>query len=101
LNITTNDSQCGFITTNYTKPTATDSCFINGDSHHPEYVFRAVIQGEATRLRRLNKCDELYHKSLDILKQKCIDSNKGATRGLRGLRPPLSQVKVEKKDKKF
>jgi len=73
LYITTSDSKCGFITTNYTKPTATGSSFINGDSHHPEYVFRAVIQGEATRLRRLNECDELYHKSLDTLKQKCID----------------------------
>jgi len=73
LLITTSDSQRGFIT----KPTAADSCFINGDSHHPKYIFRAVIKGEATRLRRLNEYDKLNYKSLDILvlKQKCIDSN--------------------------
>ena len=51
-----------FITTNYTKPTAIRSTFLNGKSYHPNSIFRGIIIGEAKRLIKLNEEKQGYEK---------------------------------------
>ena len=63
-----------FFTTNFVKPTALNRNFLNGNSYHPTSVFKSIIFGEATRLRRINEKDDYYIKSLDGLKSKCLKS---------------------------
>ena len=67
-------SRIKFIITDYVKPTAKYSTFLNGRSFHPAHIFKGIIFGEAKRLRRLNETDEGYTKSLERLKQKCLHS---------------------------
>ena len=65
----------GFITTDFTKPTAINHTFIDGRSHHPPHVFRGIVFGEGKRLRRLNETDEGYRSSIQRLKDKCLRSH--------------------------
>ena len=67
-------SSWGFRMKNFIKPTATNSLFLNGKSHHPLSVFKGIVFGESKRLRRLNEWDVDYHISLEGLKEKCIRS---------------------------
>ena len=60
-----------FIIKDFTKPTATNSTFINGKSFHPVHIFKGIIFGESKRLRRLNETEIGYAKSLEKLKEKC------------------------------
>ena len=64
----------GFITKNYTKPTAEHSTYINGKSFHPKHVFRGIILGESKRMIRINEKQVDYQLSLNKLKEKCIKS---------------------------
>ena len=65
----------GFITKDYTKPTAMGQVFINGKSHHPLHVFKGIVIGESKRLRRLNENDDDYQNSIHKLKDKCLRSD--------------------------
>ena len=58
----------------FIKPTATNSLFLNGKSHHPINVFKGIVLGESKRMRRLNEYDDDYYESLKILKKKCLRS---------------------------
>jgi len=71
----------GFYTQDYIKPTAVNRLFINGASFHPPHLFKAIVYGEATRLRRINEDNNSYIKSLNRLKKKCLESgfNKNLT----------------------
>jgi hypothetical protein len=77
LHLTNKDYSKNFIVTDYTKPTAINSTFINGRSFHPVHIFKGIIFGEAKRLRRLNETEEGYRMSLDNLKDKCKRSGFG------------------------
>ena len=59
---------------NSIKETATKILFLNGNSYHPQCIFKSIVFGESVRLRRLNETNELYLKDLERLKKKCIDS---------------------------
>nr|CAB3263301.1 uncharacterized protein LOC108950347 [Phallusia mammillata] len=67
-------SPCGFVTQDHVKATATDRCFLHGTSHHPRHIYRAVVLGEASRLRRLNEKDDDFKASLLRLAVKCKKS---------------------------
>ena len=75
LHCVDNYSPKGFITKEYTKPTAKGHRFIDGRSHHPPHVFKGILIGEGKRLRRLNETNGDYQKSIDKLERKCLDSN--------------------------
>lgn len=84
LHVIDPSTHVGFITTAFTKPTALGCRFINGRSHHPPHVFKSIVYGEAIRLRRLNETEHRYHKDLEKLETKCIDSgfNKAMVRDM-------------------
>ena len=65
----------GFITKDYTKPTAKDQTFLNGTSYHPKHVFTAIIKGEATRRKRLNENNADFLDSMKRLENICLESN--------------------------
>ena len=46
------DNPIGFVTKNFTKPTAAGRTFLHGNSYHPLHIFKSIIFGEAVRLRR-------------------------------------------------
>ena len=68
------NSTAGFYTTDFTKPTATNSLFLNGGSFHPMSIFKGILYGEAVRLRRLNERDSNYKYSVERLTEKCLKS---------------------------
>ncbi|MEC8567306.1 MAG: hypothetical protein VXY56_03310, partial [Pseudomonadota bacterium] len=69
------ESTAGFYTTNFIKPTAQNRTFLNGRSYHPRSTFKSIIYGESIRLRRLNERHDIYLKSIESLKLKCLKSN--------------------------
>ena len=75
LHVADESSSNGFYITDYVKPTAEGRRFLDGSSFHPHHVFKAIITGEAKRLRRLNTKDENYNRSVQRLKEKCDRSN--------------------------
>ena len=64
-----------FIITDFIKPTARNSTFLNGKSYHPNHVFKGIITGEAKRLSKLNEEEDGYQLSLERLRNKCKRSN--------------------------
>ena len=74
LHVTHPNAKNGFITKDFTKPTAIDQTFLNGTSYHPKNVFRAIIKGEATRRRRLNENNNDFIDSMIRLENKCLKS---------------------------
>ena len=68
------DNPIGFVTKNFTKPTAAGRTFLHGNSYHPLLVFKDIIFSEAVRLRRLNERQEDYINSINELKDKCLSS---------------------------
>ena len=64
------DDPIGFVTKNFTKPTAAGRTFLHGNSYHPLHVFICIIFSEAVRLRRLNKRQEDYINNIKKLKDK-------------------------------
>ena len=48
--------------------------FLNGESHHPRHVFKAIITGDANRMKRLNESKPDYEESISRLKEKCLRS---------------------------
>ena len=75
LHVSDEKATNGFYTKDYVKPTAIGQAFLNGSSHHPRHVFKAIIVGEANRMRRLNETKEGFDESIRRLEQKCIKSN--------------------------
>ena len=75
LHVTEKNNINGFYITDFVKPTAIERRFVNGNSFHPNHVYKAIITGEAKRLRRLNTHDNLYQDSIQRLRDKCIRSN--------------------------
>ena len=75
LHVADNTDSNGFHITDYVKPTAEGRRFLDGSSFHPNHVFKAIITGEAKRLRRLNTKDDNYKRSIQRLKEKCYRSN--------------------------
>ena len=71
LHVNDQTAKGGFITKHFTKKTALNRCFLNGSSHHPLFVYKSIIFGEAVELRRLNEKQEHYLESLECLKEKC------------------------------
>ena len=71
---TNNKIRGNFLITDFVKPTAVNSTFLNGKSSHPLHVFKSIIIGGAKRLRRLNELDSEYQKSIEGLKEKCLRS---------------------------
>ena len=65
----------GFYTTDYSKPTAINRTFLNGQSYHPSSVFKSIIFSESIRLRRLNEKQENYSAAIERLRTKCLKSN--------------------------
>jgi len=65
----TGDSQKGFVTMEFVKPTSVDRCFLHGASHHPPSVYKGIVFGEAVRMRRLNERKEDYLKSLQKIEK--------------------------------
>ena len=68
------DDPIGFVTKNFTKPTAAGRAFLHGNSYHPLHIFKGIIFSEAVRLRRLNERQEDYLNSINELKDKCLSS---------------------------
>ena len=64
------DDPIGFVTKNFTKPTAAGRTFLHGNSYHPLHVFICIIFSEAVRLRRFNKRQEDYINNIKKLKDK-------------------------------
>ena len=64
----------GFVTRDFVKPAAEGRQLINGNSHHPQTIFKSILFGEAIRLRRLNQRKDDYLSSLNGLKEKAIRS---------------------------
>ena len=75
LHVINHQSPGGFITKDFTKPTAAGHTFVNGRSHHPPHVFRGIVLGEGQRLRRLNETEEGFKTSIQRLQEKCLKSN--------------------------
>ena len=71
------ESPGGFYTTNFTKPTAVNRLFLNGQSYHPTNVYKSIIFGESIRLRRLNEKNCNYLKAIEQLQSKCLKSGFG------------------------
>ena len=78
------DDPIGFVTKNFTKPTAAGRTFLHGNSYHPLHIFKGIIFSEAVRLRRLNERQEDYLNSINELKDKCLSSrfNKKVTQNM-------------------
>ena len=68
------DSSGGFYTSNFTKPTAVNRIFLNGNSHHPRSVYKSIIFSESIRLRRLNEKQEHYVEAIEKLQEQCLKS---------------------------
>jgi len=69
------DDDFGFVTRDFTKPTAEGRQYINEKSNHPKSTFKSILFREGLRLRRLNQRKEDYLSSLNRLKEKAICSN--------------------------
>ena len=67
------DDPIGFVTKNFTKPTAARRTFLHGNSYHPLHIFKGITFS-AVRLRRLNERQEDYMNSIKELKDKCLCS---------------------------
>ena len=74
LHVIDQNAQGGFYTKDFVKPTAVGQTFLNGKSHHPRQVFKAIMVGEGTRMERLNETKKGLIDSIDKLKNKCIKS---------------------------
>ena len=74
----------GFFTKNYIKPTSVQRLFLNGKSYHPRSVFKSIVFGESTRLRRLCERNVDYRDAITALQQKCYKSgiNKSLVDGM-------------------
>ena len=82
------DDPIGFVTNNFTKPTAAGRTFLHGNSyHHPFHVFKGITFSEAVRLRRLNERQEDYINSINELKDKCLSS---------GFNKKVTQIMIQK-----
>ena len=110
LHVTDHNAKNGFITKDFTKPTAIDQTFLNGTSYHPRNVFTATIKVEATRRRRLNENNTDFVDSMTRLENKCLKSgfNKSLTSNaiIKMAKKyendvPKEEIKDKEKDKKI
>ena len=81
------DDAMGFVTKNFTKPTAAGRTFLHGNSYHPLHIFKGITFSEAVRLRRLNERQENYINSINELKDKCLSS---------GFDKKVTQIMIQK-----
>ena len=66
------DDPVGFLTKNFTKPTAEERTILHGNSYHSLYIFKGIIFSEAVRLRRLNERHKDFINSTKELNDKCL-----------------------------
>ena len=75
LHVTDPNAMGGFYTKDFIKPTAVGQTFLNGKSHHPRQVFKGIMVGEYTRMKRLNETKKGLIESINKLENKCIKSS--------------------------